>query len=54
MELDTSSDIFKANCSTRIVYMYMHSYTVSAIVKQLYQSKEYTVCLILNKQLNLS
>ena len=35
---DQYSNTFDANCSTRIAYMYIHSYTVSVGVKQLYES----------------
>ena len=51
---DQYSNTFKANCSTRFVYMYIFPYIVSVSVKQLYQSKAYTVCLLINKQLNLN
>ena len=38
LELLTKSNTSKANCSTRIVYTYIYSYTVSVSVKQLYKS----------------
>ena len=34
--------------------MDIYSYTVSAGVKQLYESKVYTVCLLINKRFNLN
>ena len=56
LKLLTNSNTFRANCSTRIAYnvMYIYSYTVSVCVKQLYKSKVYTVCLLINIILNLN
>ena len=54
MELLTNSNTFKANNLTRIVHMYIYSYTVSVSVKVLYKSKVFTVCLLSNEQLNLN
>ena len=54
LERLTKSNTFKAKCSIRIVHMYIYSYIVSVSVKQLYISKIYTMCLSINKQLNLN
>ena len=47
LELLTKSNTFNANCSTRIEYMYIYSYTVSINVKQQCKSKVY---FLINKQ----
>ena len=46
LDLLTNSKAFKANCSTRIVYMFNDSYIISVeVLKQLFKFKAYTVCL---------